>query len=124
MSNGAKIAIVVLIAALIAAGGIFMATQGGNDSPTKNSGKVMVSVTNTYITSVPIQIYIDGELVQDTTASPYGNASGQKKVTWNAGQDRYNVTVKVVYKPGSAEKTLTRNVMVAKGGTELVTISI
>lgn len=122
MSNGAKIAIVILIAALVATGGIYFA-QNNDDSHGKNSGNVLVSVTNTYITSVPVKIYIDGDLVQDTTLSPMGGGSGQKKVSWSSG-DRYTVTVKVVYKPGSVEQTVTRQAILNDGGTQLVSISL
>ena len=126
MNNGSKAVIAVLILVVAALGAYVFVSNGGMDNIThdKNSGTVVVSVTNTYLSTMPVKIYIDGELVQDTSLGPMTGGSGTKKVTWGGSEQYHSVSVKVVYGSGSSEKTQSKNVTVAKGGNQVVTIML
>ncbi|MDY0236746.1 MAG: hypothetical protein RBR71_12035 [Gudongella sp.] len=112
MTKGTSIVIVVVVALVTIAVAAFMINNSDNDG--KNSGEVLVTVSSMYIGSVDAMVYIDGELVQDTTIGPMSFTSANKKVSWNDSSEKHSVTVKVVYKVNGKENVKTQNVMVTK----------
>jgi hypothetical protein len=124
MNVGTKIGIVAVVAIIAIAGAVYFlnSDQGNND---KNHGQIVVTVSNMNIGgSIPVKIYIDSELVQDTSVSSMGYTSGSKKVSWAKSEDRHSFGVNVVYIKNGVQKTETRNVMVESGRSQLVSISI
>lgn len=111
MTKGTTI-IIVVVGAVVAIAAAFMINNSDNDG--KNSGEVLVTVSSMYIGSVDAKVYIDGELVQDTTIGPMSFTSANKKVFWNDSSEKHSVTVKVVYKVNGKENVKTQNVMVTK----------
>ena len=112
MNKGTAILIVVIVAVVAIAAAAFI--MNNNENSGKNSGEVLVTVSSMYIGSVDAKVYIDGELVQDTTIGPMSYTSANKKVTWDDSSDKHSVTVKVVYKVNGKENVKTQNVMVTK----------
>ena len=115
---------VVLIAAIAVA--VVVSNNGNNDSKdSKHSGTVLFTVSSSYTRTCSVNMYIDNELVQSTTLDPMGYTSATKNVKWNDSSERHSVTVKVVYTvSGGTSKTQTKNITVADGQRQTVTITL
>lgn len=119
--NGKAIIAIVLVVLIAVGGTVYFLTS--DDSPSKsgkNTATVNVTVSNMGISTVPVKIYIDGELVQDTQIGAMGYIGVNKKVSWSGG-DTHTVKVKVVY---GKDQVQNRSVMVTKGQSQIVQINI
>ena len=122
--NGKAMIAVVAVAIIAIAGAVYlMNSDNGGSVIGKNTGSVSITASNMYLSDIPVKIYVDGELVQDTIAGKMSFASANKKVSWSNG-DTHNVTVKVTYKVNGQDKEQTRNVMLTKNQTQIVQITL
>jgi len=116
--------VILLVLAAIAAVGIgYYVMNDGDIGETKNTGGVTVTVSNMSIGSIPVKVYIDGDLRQDTTVGPMSFTSADKKVSWKGG-DTHSVTVKVTYKSGGQDKVKEQNVLLTNGRNQMVQITL
>ena len=123
MNGKAMIAIVAVAIIAIAGAVYFMNSDNGGSIIGKNTGGVSITVSNMYTSDIPVKIYVDGELVQDTVAGKMSFASANKKVSWSGG-DTHNITVKVTYKVNGQNKEISRNVTLTKNQNQIVQISL
>lgn len=117
------VAIIILVAAIAAVGVGYYVMSNDGIGESKSTGGVTVTVSNMYTGSVPVKVYIDGELRQDTTVGPMGFTSADKKVSWKGG-DTHSIDVKVTYKVNGQEKFKEQKVLLTDGRNQLVQIML
>lgn len=123
MNSKAILAIVAVAIIAIAGAVYFMNSDNGGSGIGKNTGGVSITVSNMYTADIPVKIYVDGDLVQDSTAGRMSFVSASKKVSWS-GDDTHSITVKVTYKVNGQNKEINRNVMLTKNQNQIVQITL